>query len=225
MIINIIIQARTSSKRFRGKILKSFNQKRLIFNIIDNLKKLKKINKIIVATTINNSDNQLCNLLKKNKISLVRGSENNVYKRFRQCCVQNKCDYLIRISADSPFINSDLIQKMINFLIKNSNKKIDFITSNYPKKILKGQSIEIISTKIFFKYEKKITTLDEKEHVFSKIYENIKRFNSWGVIYSEEFSSDLDLCIDYPLDILKKRKFISNFTLKKRINKILFKKI
>ena len=55
-------------------------------------------------------------------------------KRFRQCCVQNKCDYLIRISADSPFINSDLIQKMINFLIKNSNKKIDFITSNYPKK-------------------------------------------------------------------------------------------
>ena len=81
MIINIIIQARTSSKRFRGKILKSFNQKRLIFNIIDNLKKLKKINKIIVATTINNSDNQLCNLLKKNKISLVRGSENNVYKK------------------------------------------------------------------------------------------------------------------------------------------------
>ena len=36
---------------------------------------------------------------------------------------------------------------------------------------------------------------------------------------------DLDLCIDYPLDILKKRKFISNFTLKKKVNKILFKKI
>ena len=123
MIINIIIQARSSSKRFKGKILKSFNQKRLIFNVVDNLKKLEKINKIIVATSTNNSDNQLCKLLKKNKISFVRGSENNVYKRFRQCCVQNKCDYLIRISADSPFINSKLIQKMINFLIKNSNKK------------------------------------------------------------------------------------------------------
>ena len=225
MIINIIIQARSSSKRFKGKILKSFNQKRLIFNVVDNLKKLEKINKIIVATSTNNSDNQLCKLLKKNKISFVRGSENNVYKRFRQCCVQNKCDYLIRISADSPFINSKLIQKMINFLIKNSNKKIDFITSNYPKKFSKGQSIEIISTKLFLKYEKDIKTQNEKEHVSPKFYENIKKLNSWGVIYCEEFSADFDSCIDYPLDILKKKKFTSNSKKKKKINKILFKKI
>ena len=69
---------------------------------------------------------------------------------------------------------------------------------------------------------KKITTLDEKEHVFSKIYENIKRFNSWGVIYSEELTK-YDLCIDYPLDILKKRKFISNFS-KKGLTKFYSKK-
>ena len=225
MIINIIIQARSSSKRFKGKILKTFNKKRLIFNILDNLKKLKKINKIIVATTNNNSDNFLCNLLKKKNIFFIRGPENNVYKRFRQCCIENKCDYLIRISADSPFISPNLIQKMIDFLLKNSKKNIDIITSNFPKKISPGQSIEIISSKIFLKYEKQIKTQNDKEHVFPKFYENIKNFNSFSVMFKDELFENHNSCIDYPLDLLKKRKFISNSVFKKKLNRILIEKI
>ena len=67
MVINIIIQARTSSKRFKSKVLLNLFNEIVILHLIKKLKNIKYINKIIVATSIENSDNRLCRVLKKKK--------------------------------------------------------------------------------------------------------------------------------------------------------------
>ncbi len=71
MIINIIIQARTSSKRFSSKVLLNLLNEIVILYLIKRLKKLKHINKIIVATSVESSDNKLCNVLKKKKYRCI----------------------------------------------------------------------------------------------------------------------------------------------------------
>ena len=63
-----IIQARTSSKRFKNKILYPIYKKPLIGHVVDKIKKSKKISKIIVATSTNRSDDKLIAYLKKKKI-------------------------------------------------------------------------------------------------------------------------------------------------------------
>ena len=78
----IFVQARMSSKRFPGKVMKEINGKKLIDIIFDVLKKTKKIKKIVVLTSTNKSDDILCNHLKKQKINFFRGSLENVYQRF-----------------------------------------------------------------------------------------------------------------------------------------------
>ena len=73
-----IIQARCNSKRFKNKVLHTFLGKPIIQHVIDNVKRSKKISKIIVATSKNKTDNKLAIYLKKNKIKLFRGDHLNV---------------------------------------------------------------------------------------------------------------------------------------------------
>ena len=76
----IIIQARTSSKRFKNKVLYKIYGKTLIEHVIDKIKKSRDA-KIVVATSKNKADDKLSKFLKKKKIDHYRGSLLNVAER------------------------------------------------------------------------------------------------------------------------------------------------
>ena len=65
----IIVQARTSSQRFPNKVLFKLENKPLIIHVLDRLKKSKFKNDIVVATSINKSDDKLVNYLKLKKLN------------------------------------------------------------------------------------------------------------------------------------------------------------
>ena len=143
----VIIQARSSSKRFPRKILFKIKKKLLIDHVISRVNLSKKIKKIIVSTSSHKSDNELVSHLKKNRISYYRGSLKNVALRLYYTAKKYRSNFFIRISGDSPLINFKIIDKAFEIFIK-SNKKLDLVTNIYPRTFPKGQSVEIIRTKI-----------------------------------------------------------------------------
>ena len=48
-----IIQARLNSSRFKNKVLKKINSKSLIVNIVNRIKFSKNIDKVVVASPVN----------------------------------------------------------------------------------------------------------------------------------------------------------------------------
>ena len=76
-----IIQARTSSRRFKNKIMHKINGKPLIWHVLNEVKKSKKVSKIIISTSTSKTDDKLIQYLKNNKINYFRGDLNNVAKR------------------------------------------------------------------------------------------------------------------------------------------------
>ena len=136
----IIIQARTSSKRFPKKIFKNFFGRPYILNIFKNFK--KDYQSTIVATTNSKTDDKLIKLLKKNKYSYFRGSETNLVKRFVDCCknlekeLKIKEFKILRVCADMPFINPCLSKKSLKLL----EKDIDYV--GYSPDLLDGYNIE-----------------------------------------------------------------------------------
>ena len=148
-----IIQARTSSKRLRGKVLKKINKKFLLERVINRVSQSNTINRIIIVTSTKKGDDKIVKFCKKKNVEFFRGSLNNVYKRFFDLLKSIKAKSFIRICADSPFIDPYLIDKCINFYKK---KKYDIVTNVSPRSFPKGQSIEIFNTDIFMKYASKI---------------------------------------------------------------------
>lgn len=206
----VIIQARTSSKRFKDKVLFNIYGKPLILHVIEKIKKSNKID-IIVSTSKKKGDDTLVKLLIKNKIKFFRGSLNNVAKRLYETAIFKNQKFFLRVSADSPLIDFQIINKIIN--IHKKNKSYDLITNIFPKTFPSGQSVEIIKTKTLGKNLKFFSRLD-KEHVTRYFYENPSKFKIRNFL-NKNSSNLRKLSIDSPNDLkimlklYNKKKFLN----------------
>lgn len=197
-----IIQARTSSKRLKNKVLFCINGRPIIDYVYKALKKSKELKKIIVATSLSNSDAKLVSYLKENNIHFYRGSLKNVAKRLHDCAFKNKSKYFVRISADSPFIDYKIINRAIR--IYKKNKKYDIITNVFPRSFPKGLSVELIKTHII-KKNLKLMNHNDKEHVTSYFYRNSDKFNIYNFKTKKKFSQNLVIDTLSDLKRLKKK--------------------
>lgn len=157
-----IIQVRMTSKRLPGKVLMDLVGKPILWHIVERLKVCKFIDKIVVATSIEESDNPIYEFCFKENINCFRGSLENVYQRYLDIINLNKFKYFARITGDSPLISPEFIDKQIEalnahdadivWLLKNSN-------------LLAGQGVQ--SCNSLKSMKKKITSPEDKEHVGS----------------------------------------------------------
>ena len=108
-----IIQARMSSTRLPGKVLLPLAGKPVIHHIVDRAKSCENIGKVVVATSVENSDNPLVEYCKKNNIEYYRGNLNNVLSRFIAILNLNNYDYCVRITGDCPLIHPPFIDSQI----------------------------------------------------------------------------------------------------------------
>ena len=116
----------------------------------------------------------------------------------------------MRISADSPFIDINLIKKMIK--IQKKKKNYDIVTNVYPRSFPKGQSIEIVKTKLFKKLSLKKMSPNENEHVTQYFYRRKKLFK----IYNLKNKNDISK-INLSIDTLNDYLFYKNFFKKRSI--------
>ena len=207
-----IIQARTSSKRFKKKVLYPIYGIPLIQHVVNRLKRSKKISNIVVATSSNRDETNLLDYLKKNKINFFKGDLNNVALRLYKTARLYKKNFFIRISGDSPLIDYKIIEKAIK-IFKNSKKKYDLVTNVFPRTFPQGQSVEIIKTSIIKKNIKKFTKQD-KEHVTKYFYDNSEKFHIKNFIYlgnNKKIKQSIDTKKDLKnlLNKINKKKFLN----------------
>jgi spore coat polysaccharide biosynthesis protein SpsF (cytidylyltransferase family) len=208
-----IIQARYSSKRLPGKVLKKILGITILKRVVNQVKKSKKITKIIIATSKKKEDKKIIDFCNKNKILCMYGPLNNVFKRFYSIIIHENCKSFVRISADSPLIDPHLIDKAIILFNKH---KYDLVTNVFPRSFPKGFSVEVINSKIILDFILKIKKKKHQEHLTSFFYENYKNFKIKN-FYSRINNSNINLSVDSFADFIIV-KSILKFCKKKNFN-------
>ena len=200
-----LIQARMSSKRFKGKIINKIKNYEIFLILYKRLQKAKLISKIVFVTSKHRSDDIFCNILKKKKINFFRGDLNNVAQRFLNCAEKYKKKKFIRICCDSPLINWELTDQLIDL---SKKKKFNIISISFFSKYAKGMGIEIIKTSLLKKNILFFSKI-EKEHVTKYFYKNKFKFKVLKYNRSKKMKFS-NYCVDYPSDIKKLNKVIGN---------------
>lgn len=75
-----IIQARMGSERLPGKVVKEIKGIPMITHILNRLKKLSKIDKLVVASSTNPENDKLVEIVENAGGVVFRGSEEDVLK-------------------------------------------------------------------------------------------------------------------------------------------------
>ncbi len=211
-----IVQARLGSKRLRGKVLKKLLKKELIFTLLDRVKMVKSINQLVVA--IPETDTKLYKILNAKGYNIYKGSEDDVLSRYYHAALKYKANIIVRITADCPLVDPELVGKLIK-KFKSSN--YDYISNIDPPTYPDGLDVEVYSFNALKKAFKESKLPVDREHISSYIFKN-KNFKKYNYENSKDYSF-LRLTIDYKDDLLMVKKLLKYFN---KINKnFLFKDI
>ena len=170
MKIGAIIQARSSSTRLPKKVLKKLpygSRITVLQQVIRRLKRSKRIEKIIIATTSYVEDKAIVKVAQSENVKWFRGSKDDVLSRYYLAAKQNKLDIIVRITSDCPCIDPEIIDSVIENHIRT---KSDYTTNTLQRTFPHGLDTEVFNFDILGKAFSEAKQDYEKEHVTPYIY-------------------------------------------------------
>lgn len=198
-----ILQARMSSSRLPGKVLKPILDKPILAYQIERIKQSKKIDKIVLATSIGIEDNPLENLANSLNIDCFRGDLNNVLKRFYDCATLYNADIVVRLTGDCPVIDPQIIDEVVSLhIISNSDYTSNTLYRTFPD----GLDVEVLNFKTLEKTYQNAVEKEDLEHVTKYIYTNKDKFKL------SNYKNDIDYSyIRWTLDNIDDFYFFKHF--------------
>lgn len=170
MIITIV-QARMLSTRLPGKVMKEVLGKPLIGYMLERLKYSQLMDKIIVATSTEESNDEICAYVKKSGFDVFRGSEDNVLERYYMAAKQYKADIVVRMTADCPLTDPEICDQLIKAFI---DKKADYACTDVT--YAEGMDCEVFTFKTLETMYNKSTLSSEREHVSLYVHHHKELF-------------------------------------------------
>lgn len=172
-----IIQARMTSSRLPGKVLKEIAGIPMIAHVINRVAKAKLVDQTIIATTHDPADNLIEEFCNERGIACFRGHPFDVLDRYYQAALSYQANTIVRITADCPLMDADLIDHLITSFIETN---VDFAANRLPPPWKRtfpiGLDIEVVGFKALEKAWKEATLPYEREHVLPYLYDQPNRF-------------------------------------------------
>ena len=170
-----IIQARMSSSRLPGKVLLDITGKPMLMRVVTRTSRAKTVDQVLVATTTDASDVPVAACCDSMNVSFTRGSLNDVLDRYYQTASQAKADVVVRITADCPVIDPDLIDDCVNTLLEGP---YDFTCNRLPPPFRRtfpiGLDTEVCTFSALKNAWKESNETFHREHVMPYLYEGVE---------------------------------------------------
>lgn len=198
-MIVAIVQARMGSTRLPGKVMKEVGGIPLLGYLIRRAGESRLLDKIIVATTDLPEDDCIVSFCRKSNIECFRGSSDDVLDRYYQCALRYHADVIVRLTADCPLGDPQIIDKTISAFLE---RKIDFAANNVPPETRKypdGTDVEVFSMQALERAHKEATSQQDKEHVTFYFWRYNNGFSIFQVDNEQDYSK-YRITVDYPED-------------------------
>ncbi|MEM2679660.1 MAG: glycosyltransferase family protein [Candidatus Hadarchaeales archaeon] len=192
-----IIQARVGSTRLPGKVLKEICGKPMLWYVIERVKRARLINEIVVATTTNAEDDEIVKIAEQCRVKTFRGSEDDVLDRYYRAAKEFKADVVVRITADCPLIDPEIVDKTVEFFLKGD---FDYVSNTVRPTFPDGLDVEVFSFDALKKAWENATKLSEREHVTPYIRKHPEKFKI-GSFEAEHDLSHLRWTVDREEDL------------------------
>jgi len=199
--IGIIIQARTGSTRYPLKIVRPFYKESSILELlIQRLRNNPFKLPVYVATTQLPDDDQIEEICKQLTIPCFRGANEDVLKRFIDTAQTHDIEKIVRVCADNPFLNLNLLSELVEKALDNECDYASFqVFGDTPAiKTHFGFFTEFVTLKALEEVSRSTNEKLYHEHVTNYIYTHSDQFRILWIPAPELLNKyrDIRLTID-----------------------------
>ena len=172
-----IIQGRMSSSRLPGKILADIAGQPMLQRVFIRTSRAASVSQTIFATTTDPSDDPVAEYCDFSGIPFTRGSLYDVLDRYYQTAKQAKADVVVRITADCPVIDPELIDDVVNVVISDQSS-VDFAANRLPPPWKRtypiGLDTEVCTFAALERAWREAKEPHHREHVMPYFYEGVE---------------------------------------------------
>jgi spore coat polysaccharide biosynthesis protein SpsF (cytidylyltransferase family) len=184
------------STRLPGKVLKPLANESMLSRIVERVEKAERPDCLVLAVTYTESDDPVAEEARSVGADVVRGSEDDVLARLIQAIMRHSLDFVVRLTADNPFVEGRVIDAMINHLRKHS---LDYLhnvrDSGYPL----GTCVEVVRGSALKEAFAQSDRPKDHEHVTSYVYDTNAGYEV-DVFRRDEPADDIRLTVDTEKD-------------------------
>lgn len=192
-----IVQARMGSTRLPGKSLADLAGKPLLQRVIERCQASAMIDDVWLATTTEAIDNALADLCGRIGVKVYRGSVDDVLDRFYQTARKATADVVVRVTADDPFKDPEVIDLAVRRLLRGG---LDYVSNTIEPTYPEGLDIETVTFEALERAWKEARLASEREHVTPYIWKNPQWFQIENFLLDTNLSH-LRWTVDYEQDL------------------------
>jgi spore coat polysaccharide biosynthesis protein SpsF len=193
-----ILQARTSSTRLPGKVLKDLCGAPMILRQVERVRRARRIGRLVVATSDDPSDDPLAQTLAAAGVDVWRGPLDDVLARFVGALDAFPAEHVVRLTGDCPLIDPEGIDACIALHLECG---ADY-TSNTPSTFAwpKGLDVEVITAQGLRRAAAQASTPEEHEHVTWGVWNRPDRWRIAWLKSAHADDNDIRWTVDTPED-------------------------
>lgn len=174
-----IIQARIGSTRLPGKTLMSLGGLEVLGWVIRAAKAIVGVDQVVVATSTSPEDKAIIDYCKSHQIDSYAGDLENVLSRMYHAAKEYKADTVIRLTADCPFLDPDIVGTL---LVQFKKSGADYCSNTMVPTWPDGLDAEIFKFSALHTAHESATLKFQKEHVTPFIYHNRQQFKTYNYV-------------------------------------------
>lgn len=196
-MILAVLQARVSSSRLPGKVLLDLHGAPMIIRQIERVKRARRIDALVVATSTAPEDDALADLCASHGIACARGSLHDVLDRVVQVARPHEPEWIVRLTGDCPLADPELVDAVVEFAEQNAcDYASNAVQPTYPD----GLDVEVVRMGVLERAWAEAVLASEREHVTPFIYKRPDDFRV-GHFCGQEDLSAMRWTVDEPEDL------------------------
>lgn len=180
MEVVAIVQARMGSERLPGKVLLDISGESMLARAVHRLRRARLIDRVVVATTIADADEEIVAECEQIGVLSVRGSEEDVLGRYQMAALAVDADAIVRVSADSPFVDPEVCDLVVSRFL-DADPAVDYASNKIQPSFPLGLDVEVFTREALSRTAMEAVEPFERAHVTVYMYQHPERFSLLAV--------------------------------------------
>ena len=183
-MILAVLQARMSSTRLPGKVLRPLLGVPMIGRQIERLRRCETLDRLVVATSLDASDDPLAAYCGSLGVRVFRGSLSDVLGRFAGAVAAfGPADHVVRLTADCPLTDPLIVDQAVRLHLARG---VDYTSNALRRTYPDGLDVEVVRASALAAAQAEATTAHDREHVTPFINTQPYRFSQADLLQSPD---------------------------------------
>ncbi|WP_312166591.1 glycosyltransferase family protein [Phenylobacterium sp.] len=192
-----ILQARMSSSRLPGKVMKLLAGRPMVERQIERLRRSATLSRLIVATSDDASDDVLASFLADIGVEVHRGPLADVLGRYVGAIeALGVSGQVVRLTADCPLADPGVIDDCVRL---QARLRVDYCSNGRNRTYPRGLDVEVFEAQGLLIAGREASDPYDREHVTPFLYRNPDRFTQGELVQGRDESA-LRWTVDTPED-------------------------